>query len=97
MHQNDNLFISIQGYSKLGGSAEYSLLLEQVRNRHNEPDIASRIYSYRSINNVIKQVMEGNSVEGEENPYFSPANRENELYVQLRNQGIKMIRSRDIE
>ena len=45
----------------------------------------------------IEQVMEGKSLEDEENPYFSPANRENELYVQLRNQGIKMIRSRDIE
>ena len=53
------------------------------------------MYNSHSIN--IKQVMEGTVVEGEENPYVSPANRENELYVQLRNQGIKMIRSRDIE
>jgi hypothetical protein len=41
--------------------------------------------------------MEGKPLEDEENPYFSPANRENELYIQLRNQGIKMIRSKDIE
>lgn len=41
--------------------------------------------------------MKGEKFEGEENPYFLPAKKENELYVQLHNQGITNIKSDDIE
>ena len=35
--------------------------------------------------------------EAEEDPYYSPAKKENEIYAQLHRQGIKMIRHKDIE
>ena len=41
--------------------------------------------------------MEGKKVEEEEDPYYTPATKESELYAQLHRQGIKMIRDRDIE
>ena len=43
------------------------------------------------------QVKEGKKLEFEEDPYYSPANKESEIYAQLRQQGIQMIRHRDIE
>ena len=41
--------------------------------------------------------MEGRKLEEEEDPYYTPATKESELYAQLHRQGIKMIRDRDIE
>ena len=43
------------------------------------------------------QVIEGKKLEGEEDPYYTPATKESELYAQLHQQGIKMIRDRDLE
>ena len=51
-----------------------------------------------SISNYIMQVnTEGKKFEAEEDPYYSPAKKENEIYAQLHRQGIKMIRHKDIE
>lgn len=44
-----------------------------------------------------QQVVKGNIYEDEEDPYFLPAKKENELYAQLQQQGIKSIKSDDIE
>ena len=43
------------------------------------------------------QVIEGKKLEEEEDPYYSPANVESEIYAQLHQQGIRMIRDKDIE
>ena len=42
------------------------------------------------------QFVEGKELE-EEDPYYTPATKESELFAQLHQQGIKMIRDRDIE
>ena len=43
------------------------------------------------------QVIKGKKLEEEEDPYYSPANVESEIYAQLHQQGIRMIRDKDIE
>ena len=54
-----------------------------------------------SISAVISifctQFVESTKQEEEEDPYYTPASKESELYAQLHRQGIKMIRDRDIE
>ena len=45
----------------------------------------------------LQQMVKGKGCEDEEDPYFLPAKKENELYVQLQQQGIKSIKSCDIE
>ena len=45
----------------------------------------------------IMQVIKGKKLEEEEDPYYSPANVESEIYAQLHQQGIRMIRDKDIE
>ena len=42
-------------------------------------------------------MIEGKKLEGEEDPYYLPANVESEIYAQLHQQGIRMIRDKDIE
>ena len=55
------------------------------------------IYIYStSLRQTNMQVKEGKKLEAEEDPYYSPAKKESEIYVQLRQQGIQMIRHRDI-
>jgi hypothetical protein len=43
------------------------------------------------------QVKDEKKFEAEEDPYYSPAKKENEIYAQLHRQGIKMIKHKDIE
>ena len=41
------------------------------------------------------QFVEGKKLEEEDDPYYTPATKESELYDQLHRQGITMIRDRD--
>ena len=42
-------------------------------------------------------MVEGKKLDGEDDPYYTPATKESEIYAQLHQQGIKMIRDKDIQ
>ena len=85
-------------YSCIGPSVDYYSLLDQVSYGNKMIIMALVIVAFCHYHIIDMKMKEDGEVKYHDvNPYYSPADREEDIYDQLKGQGIEKISGRSIE